>query len=124
MRKTFSLPLTIGVLLTSSALSSAAFAQDELDEIITTGSPISHTVNDTITGVSVLTGDELEDRLAGTIGETLKLEPGVSSTFFGAGASRPIIRGQDGDRIRILDNGIGTFDASSFSPDHVRAAGV
>jgi len=36
-----------------------------------------------------LTGEELEDRLAGTIGETLKLEPGVSSTFFGAGASRP-----------------------------------
>ena len=121
MRKNFSLPLTLGVLLTSSALSSAAFAQEELDEIIVTGSPLSRTVNDTITGVSVLTGEELEDRLAGTIGETLKLEPGVSSTFFGAGASRPIIRGQDGDRIRILDNGIGTFDASSFSPDHVVA---
>ena len=75
MRKNFSLPLTLGLLLTSSALSSAAFAQnefDELDEIITTGSPLSRTVNDTITGVSVLTGDELERRLAGTIGETLK----------------------------------------------------
>lgn len=124
MRKNFSLPLTLGLLLTSSALSSEAFAQnefDELDEIITTGSPLSRTVNDTITGVSVLTGDELERRLAGTIGETLKLEPGVSSTFFGAGASRPIIRGQDGDRVRVLDNGIGTIDASSFSPDHVVA---
>ena len=64
MRKNFSLPLSLGVLLTSSALSTAAMAQDELDEIIVTGSPLSRTVNDTIAGVSVLTGEELEDRLA------------------------------------------------------------
>ena len=61
------------------------------------------------------------DRLAGTIGETLKSEPGVSSTFFGQGASRPIIRGQGGDRVRVLANGIGSIDASSASPDHAVA---
>ena len=60
--------------------------------------------------------------MAGTIGETLKNEPGVSSTFFGAGASRPIIRGQGGDRVRVLLNGIGSIDASSASPDHAVAA--
>ena len=105
------------------SVSAAASAQDALnDEIIVTGSPLTTTVDEAITGVSVLTGEELSRRLAGTIGETLKNEPGVSSTFFGAGASRPIIRGQGGDRVRVLLNGIGSIDASSASPDHAVAA--
>ena len=103
-------------------LPATAFAQDAEDEIIVTGSPLTRSVNEAITGFSVLTGDELDLRLAGTIGETLKTEPGVSSTFFGAGASRPIIRGQGGDRVRVLTNGVGTIDASSASPDHAVAA--
>ena len=105
------------------SVSAAASAQDALnDEIIVTGSPLLRSVDEAITGVSVLTGEELSRRLAGTIGETLKNEPGVSSTFFGAGASRPIIRGQGGDRVRVLLNGIGSIDASSASPDHAVAA--
>ena len=105
------------------SVSAAASAQDSLtDEIIVTGSPLTRSVDEAITGVSVLTGEELSERLAGTIGETLKYEPGVSSTFFGAGASRPIIRGQGGDRVRVLLNGIGSIDASSASPDHAVAA--
>jgi len=103
------------------SLSAPANAQIE-DEIIVTGSPLTRSVDEAITGVSVLSGDELSDRLASTIGETLKTEPGVSSTFFGAGASRPIIRGQGGDRVRVLTNGIGSIDASSASPDHAVAA--
>jgi len=103
-------------------LTSTAFAQSPGDEIIVTGSPLNRSIDEAITGVSVLSGDELLDRLAGTIGETLKYEPGVSSTFFGAGASRPIIRGQGGDRVRVLTNGIGSIDASSASPDHAVAA--
>jgi len=105
------------------SVSTTAYAQDSLDdEIIVTGSPLTSSVDEAITGVSVLSGEELSNRLAGTIGETLKNEPGVSSTFFGAGASRPIIRGQGGDRIRVLNNGIGSIDASSASPDHAVAA--
>lgn len=98
-------------------------SSDEIsDEIVVTGSPLTRSVDEAITGMSVLSGDELSLRLAGTIGETLKSEPGVSSTFFGAGASRPIIRGQGGDRVRVLNNGIGSIDASSSSPDHAVAA--
>lgn len=118
------------VLVTSLLLSSSSFSLAHAqgidpnidDEIVVTASPLAGTVDDAITGVSVLTGDELADRLSGTIGETLKSEPGVSSTFFGAGASRPIIRGQGGDRVRVLTNGIGSIDASSASPDHAVAA--
>ena len=60
----------------------------------------------------------MASNLSASLGETLKKTPGLSSTFFGPGASRPVIRGQGGDRIRILDNGIGSIDASSASPDH------
>lgn len=106
------------------SISTSAYAQNNNieDEIIVTGSPLVRSVDEAITGVSILTGEDLANRLAGTIGETLKSEPGVSSTFFGAGASRPIIRGQGGDRVRVLTNGIGSIDASSASPDHAVAA--
>lgn len=107
---------TISLAQSSDNLSNVA-----ADEIIVTGSPLVRSVDEAISGVSVLTGDELADRLASTIGETLKSEPGISSTAFGAGASRPIIRGQGGDRVRVLNNGVGSIDASSASPDHAVA---
>jgi len=91
-----------GLLASVFVVPSIAIAQDSLDEdvIIVTASPLERSIDEAITGQSILAGDALQDRLAGTIGETLKLEPGVSSTSFGAGASRPIIRGQGGDRVR------------------------
>ncbi len=121
--KFFRSPGAIAALISTLPVCLAsASAQEDEDSIIVTGSPISRSVDETLVGVSVLGGEELADRLAGTIGETLKSEPGITSTFFGAGASRPIIRGQGGDRIRILDNGIGSIDAAAASPDHAVAA--
>src|SRR6185436_1454188 len=67
---------------------------------------------------TVVDADRLRQQLQPTLGETLSQEPGVSSTFFGPGASRPVIRGLGGDRIRVLETGIGTGDASTTSPDH------
>ncbi|WP_277964159.1 TonB-dependent receptor, partial [Pseudomonas sp. RIT-To-2] len=67
---------------------------------------------------TVLAGDTLTLAQKGSLGETLNGQPGVSSSYFGPGASRPIIRGQDGDRIRLLQNGVGALDASSLSYDH------
>ena len=114
---------TSGLLASVFLLPSLAAAQDvtEDDLIIVTASPLERSIDEAITGQSILTGAELQDRLASTIGETLKLEPGLSSTTFGAGASRPIIRGQGGDRVRVLTNGVGSIDASSASPDHAVA---
>ena len=67
---------------------------------------------------TVLEGDDLLRNQQGSLGETLNKQPGVASTWFGPGASRPVIRGLDGDRIRILRNGVGALDASSLSYDH------
>jgi len=55
---------------------------------------------------------------AGTLGEMLNGLPGVSTTGYGPWVARPIIRGMDGDRIRLLQNGVGIVDASSLSYDH------
>jgi iron complex outermembrane recepter protein len=68
--------------------------------------------------VTVLEGNALRLRSASSLGETLNGLPGVSATGFAPGSSRPVIRGLDGDRIRILQNGVGITDASSLSFDH------
>ncbi|CAD5372419.1 Membrane receptor protein [Rubrivivax sp. A210] len=68
--------------------------------------------------VSVLSGDALVQRRAATLGETLDGLPGVSSTRFGPNANRPVIRGLDGDRVRILTNAGASLDASALSYDH------
>lgn len=71
--------------------------------------------------VSELSGQRLERRKQSTVGETLSHEAGVSSTYFGPNASRPVIRGMDGDRVRILQNETGVLDASAASQDHAVA---
>ncbi|MCM0606577.1 MAG: TonB-dependent receptor [Xanthomonadaceae bacterium] len=79
-------------------------------------------VNEFVPTISDLSGRKLERRKQNTLGETLSREAGVSSSFFGPNASRPVIRGLDGERIRILQNGVGTLDASGTSPDHAVSA--
>lgn len=89
-----------------------------LDAVIVTGTGDPKSVFDLAQGASVLSGEALRAREAGTLGETLASTPGVNSTYYGPGASRPIIRGLGGDRVRMLDNGVGSLDASNVSPDH------
>lgn len=61
---------------------------------------------------------------AASLGDTLSTQPGVQSSSFGPGASRPIIRGLDGPRIKTAENGVGTLDVASISPDHAVTAEV
>lgn len=68
--------------------------------------------------VTTLAGDELLLKTGTTIGETLKNELGVQNQSFGPGVGTPMIRGQSGPRVRVLNNGIGSNDASALSPDH------
>src|SRR5690606_17628611 len=71
----------------------------------------------------VLSGDELSDKLEQSLGDTLSHELGVSASAFGAGASRPIIRGLEGARVKVLHNGMGVADVSSLSNDHAVGVG-
>jgi iron complex outermembrane receptor protein len=104
-------------------VSAAAVAQTDtptrIDSVVITGNPLGR--DDATRPAAVLGGEDLFLRRAGTLGETLAGLPGVAGSGFGANASRPVIRGLDGDRIRLLDNGAGLVDASNLSFDHAVA---
>ncbi|UWF51949.1 TonB-dependent receptor [Pseudomonas sp. N3-W] len=105
-------------LATALLMAAPVFAAEplELQPQIITANPLG---SQTLAApTTVLSGDDLTLQQKGSLGETLNKQPGVSSSYFGPGASRPIIRGLDGDRIRILRNGVGALDASSLSYDH------
>jgi iron complex outermembrane receptor protein len=86
-------------------------------EIIVTA-PYAQSEADILQGTSIVTGEELTRELRPTIGETLARQPGVSATSFGPSASRPVLRGLQGDRVRVLTDGIGSIDVSNTSVDH------
>ncbi len=92
-----------------------------LQEIVVTAHPGARSRYAVTQGTSVLGGEEMERAMSATIGDSLDHLPGLSQTAYGQGASRPVIRGLGGDRLRLLVNGLGTFDASSTSPDHAVA---
>jgi iron complex outermembrane recepter protein len=87
--------------------------------VVVTGNPLGR--DRLLQPFSVLTGEGLAQRRAGTLGDTLDGLPGVAASRFGPNASRPVIRGLDGDRVRLLDNGGGAVDASNLSFDHAVA---
>lgn len=74
-----------------------------------------------ISSTTHLKGKNLRRQLSDTLGHTLQEELGVSNASFGSGVGIPVIRGFSGSRVRMLQNGIGTHDASSLSPDHAVA---
>ncbi|MCW8206026.1 TonB-dependent receptor [Verminephrobacter aporrectodeae subsp. tuberculatae] len=107
-----------------STLAGAALAQTaptnipDLPPVTVSASGLQLGTNEMITPVSVLEGDELAHRREATLGETLGNEPGITQSHFGAGASRPIIRGMDGPRVQLLSDGAQIHDVSTISPDH------
>lgn len=106
-----------------AALAGAAAAQTaprsaELDEVIVTGTPFGVTDRASLLAVEVLDEEDLAVAPASTLGDLVNGLPGVRSTNFAPGASRPVIRGLSGPRVQVLTNGLGMIDASSVSPDH------
>ena len=116
----------IALALPSLALAQAATADEDhahataktLDAIEVTASPLRNAIDNLARPVSVLAGEELDARRAGTLGETLERQSGVQSSYFGAGVGRPIIRGQDGARVQVLSSGTSSLDVSTVSADH------
>jgi len=107
--------------LLATAIAPNTYAADnsiiELDEVIVTA-PLQDKVSESAVPVTVISDKELRLKVGHSIGETLKNELGITSQSFGPGVGTPVIRGQSGPRVRVLNNGIGSNDASSISPDH------
>ena len=95
---------------------------DELDEIIVTGAPFGISQSATTIATTVVDEDALATAPAATLGDLLAGTPGLRSSSFAPGATRPVIRGLSGPRVQVLTNGLGLIDASSVSPDHQVAA--
>ncbi|MDB5747522.1 MAG: TonB-dependent receptor [Massilia sp.] len=109
-----------------TALAPLSFAQTQaptttgpIATVVVTATPFNASEGDQIlTPAKVLAGDELRSKLGSSLGETLSNELGVSASAFGAGASRPIIRGLEGNRVKVLENGMAVSDLSGLSNDH------
>lgn len=118
------LPLCVAVAATPSFAQSAPPAHDhaeepiQLENLVVTASPVARTQADLLSSTNVLAGSDLQEARQPTLGETLAALPGVSSTYFGPGSSRPVIRGLSANRVRVLANSTDTLDASNTSPDH------
>lgn len=115
------------VLIAQLLLSPLALAQStdtkhhdehEFDAITVQADPLRSSYGELIQPASVLQGELLEQRKAGTLGETLQKEAGVQSSFFGPAVGRPVIRGQDGARVQVLSEGLASMDVSTVSVDH------
>jgi iron complex outermembrane receptor protein len=101
-----------------SAGSAHAEAAKEVSELVVTAAPYVVSMDSVTTSVEVMKRDDLDAAPSAGLGDVLAGLPGVRSTFFGPGASRPVIRGLAGPRVLVLSNGVGMIDASALSPDH------
>ena len=118
-------PYRVASALVIGSASTLAAAQDDaplhederIDEIIITA-PFAESQAETMLPINVISGEELREKVTNTLGDTLKNEIGVNSASFGSGVGQPIIRGQTGNRVSVLQNGIVLTDASNVSPDH------
>lgn len=112
----------IAVLAAVQLLPAAVYAQHDhsthaIEEIIVSGSQ-NKTRAETALPVNILSGEQLRENATATLGETIKNSIGVHSSSFGAGVGQPVIRGLGGNRVHVLQNDLGTLDASGTSQDH------
>lgn len=106
--------LTFATALT--AFSSLSHAQD--NRIVVTGTSTAEPEFSSANSTSILRREALTLKLDATLGDTLRDEPGLASSSYGPAAAKPIIRGLDGQRVRVLADGTGLFDAAATGPDH------
>lgn len=119
--KPLSILLSLGLVATATAQTTPTVPEPDhvhLDEFEVTTHPYARSSSEIAQPTSVLGGLELDLSQGLSLGELVAQEPGVSSTYFGPGAGRPVIRGLTGPRVAVLQNGSEMIDASTISPDH------
>jgi iron complex outermembrane receptor protein len=105
-------------LVISGLFGTSAIAQTPSPQFEITATGSQESMQSILTPNKILQGDELLNKLGSTLGATLANELGVSATGYGAGSSRPVIRGLEGSRVQILQNGLSVGDVSNISQDH------
>ena len=108
----------LALAIAAITLSPGAYAQHALEEVIVTGTPRNQTTAEIAQSVTVISAETLDRVRSANLGETLEGQLGMSASYFGTGASRPIIRGLAGARVRTMEDGIESMDVSTVSVDH------
>lgn len=88
------------------------------EQVTVTSSGSEQSVFDSFQTVNSVGSTSITERAATSIGEVLQNETGVAKRSFGPGSSRPIIRGFDGDRVLVLQDGVRSGSVGSQSGDH------
>jgi iron complex outermembrane recepter protein len=96
----------------------ASVSPGDTRQIVVTASPIASAQDDTPSIVAKVDRDEILKNGGASVADSLANVPGISATSFASGASRPIIRGMDATRVRILEDGVSSSDVSDIGPDH------
>jgi iron complex outermembrane recepter protein len=124
-RTTFAgVAVSAGLLALSAGVAAARepdASQAEPERIIVTADPLGKSVDEIIQPVTVVAGEVLDRRRAGTLGEVLDGIPGVANSDFGPGVGRPVIRGMQGSRVEVLEDGMRSADVSGEGADHAVA---
>jgi iron complex outermembrane receptor protein len=122
MRSSLVLRAALSAALVSPSVSNITLAQEtRTEEVIVTSTALRESSLEVAQPTAVVSGDELRRQIAASIGESIATEPGVSATYFGPSASRPVIRGLGGERVLMLQDGVSSLDVSALSQDHAVA---
>jgi len=108
----------VAMLVSPHVYSTASADESKVEQVVVTATALRENPLDVAQPASVVSGDDLRRQIAGSLGETLSAQPGVSSTYFGPTASRPVIRGMSGYRVQTLQDGLASLDVSGLSQDH------
>ena len=104
--------------LALAVASASALGQEKAMEHVLVSVPLHKKSAETALPVTVLTGDDLRKAASATIGDTLSNTPGLTNASFGPGVGQPVIRGQQGPRVTVLQNGTASSDVAGLSGDH------
>ncbi len=118
MQKTLILVASTAVFCLSTAEESDKLYELKEKDFTVSAGPTARAIDDVASPFSAMNEEAIQRSNAGTLGDLLDGQPGVTASSFGGGASRPIIRGFDGPRVRIVESGLGAQDVSETSPDH------
>ncbi|MDO5542448.1 MAG: zinc piracy TonB-dependent receptor ZnuD [Acinetobacter sp.] len=109
--------LSIFSVLTPAAFANTESSSTQLETIQLQAHPLVQTAADFAVADHVIDQKTLAERST-TIGDAMADELGVYSNQYGSSSSRPVIRGQDGPRVKVLQHASETADVSTLSPDH------
>lgn len=98
--------------------SSASDESVQLDKVVISAHSFDQGQHEMAQPATLLTDEELQRQRATSLGETLSAQTGINNSSYGTSVGRPVVRGMSGARVKVMQDGIDTLDASTVSPDH------